>query len=223
MSLGCRCHKLKLCHFDLNRGFDRRIKPQRIPLQLKHFNKGAKTMEAEKQESSIPFNEHSVEILLTTAKAEYDNEHNRTSIIDSKTNISLPIMTAFFLAFIQSNDYKTIFQLSTNNFIEWLLPATLFFSYTTALILGLLSVFFMTCVILTKKYKVLKTDDLYDEDLLKADPISFSIIVTKLYCVSTTHNKEQNDKRVKWYRLSWILMFITLILYIIYIIIKTNI
>ena len=180
-------------------------------------------MEAEKQESSIPFNEHSVEILLTAAKAEYDNEHNRTSIIDSKTNISLPIMTAFFLAFIQSNDYKTIFQLSTNNFIEWLLPATLFFSYTTALILGLLSVFFMTCVILTKKYKVLKTDDLYDEDLLKADPISFSIIVTKLYCVSTTHNKEQNDKRVKWYRLSWILMFITLILYIIYMIIKTNI
>lgn len=179
-------------------------------------------MEKETQESKKEFNKQTVEILLSTAKSEYDNEHNRTSIIDSKTNISLPIISAFFLAFVQLNDYKTIFQLPTNNFIEWLLPATLFFSYTIALILGLLSVLFMTRVILTKKYKVLKIDDLYDEDFLKEDPASFSIFIINLYYISTTHNKEQNDKRVKWYRASWILMFITLVLYLIYIITKTN-
>lgn len=169
------------------------------------------------------FNEQAVELLLETSKAEYDNEHNRTSIIDSKTNISLPIISAFFLAFVQLNDYKTIFQLPTNTFAQWLLPATLFFSYTAALVLGLLSVLLMTRVILTKEYKTLKIQDLYDEDFLKNPRMFFSIELIRLYCTSTAHNKTQNDKRVKLYRYSWILMFITLALYLVYIIVKTNI
>lgn len=47
-------------------------------------------------DASIEFNVRSVELLLETAKSEYDNKHNRTSIIDSKTNISLSIISAFF-------------------------------------------------------------------------------------------------------------------------------
>lgn len=92
------------------------------------------------------FKDESVELLLKTSKSEYENEHNRTSIIDSKTNISLPIISAFFLALIQLNDYKAIFRLPTCTFLQWLLPATLFITYTAALILGLLSVFLMTRV-----------------------------------------------------------------------------
>ena len=180
-------------------------------------------MDATSQNNSTEFNEQTVGLLLETAKAEYDNEHNRTSIIDSKTNISLPLISAFFLAFIQLNDYKTIFGLSTNTFVQWLLPATLFFSYTVALVLGLISVFLMTRVILTKEYKTIKIQDLYDEDYLKTVPLFLSIKVINLYCESTAHNKEQNDQRVKWYKSSWILMFISLILYLVYIIIKTNI
>lgn len=179
-------------------------------------------MDTTKQEPDTIFNERTVDLLLSTAKSEYENEHNRTSIIDSKTNISLPIISAFFLAFVQLNDYKTIFELSTNTFAEWLLPATLFFSYTCALVLGLISVFLMTRVILTKEYKTIKIHDLYDEDYLKEISVFLSIKLINLYCESTLHNKIQNDQRVKWYRHSWILMFITLILYLIYIIVKTN-
>ena len=92
-------------------------------------------------DASCSFKDESVELLLKTSKSEYENEHNRTSIIDSKTNISLPIISAFFLALIQLNDYKAIFRLPTCTFLQWLLPAALFITYTAALILGLLSVF----------------------------------------------------------------------------------
>ena len=64
-------------------------------------------------DASCSFKDESVELLLKTSKSEYENEHNRTSIIDSKTNISLPIISAFFLALIQLNDYKAIFRLHT--------------------------------------------------------------------------------------------------------------
>ena len=174
-------------------------------------------------DASCSFKDESVELLLKTSKSEYENEHNRTSIIDSKTNISLPIISAFFLALIQLNDYKAIFRLPTCTFLQWLLPATLFITYTSELILGLLSLFLMKRVILTKEYKTLKIQDLYDEAFLKNKRIYLSIYIIKLYCISTTHNKEQNDMRVKWYRKSWGLMFVTLFLYLVYIILKTNI
>lgn len=175
------------------------------------------------KDSSTEFNIQTVNLLLDTAKAEYDKEHSRTCTIDSKTNISLPIISAFFLALVQLNDYKTIFQLSTDTFAQWLLPATLFSSYTIALILGFVAVLLMTLVILTREYAVLNIRDLYNEDFLKNTPIFFSIQLIKLYCEANEENKLQNDKRVKWYRYSWILMLITLALYLVYIVIKTNI
>lgn len=169
------------------------------------------------------FDENSVSLLLSTAKSEYDNEHNRTSVIDSKTNISLPIITAFFLALVQLNDYKYIFRLPTNTFFHWLLPATLFFSYTCALVLGAVSVYFMTRVIFAHNYKTLKTRDLYDIDFLKSPALNFSIQLIKLYCECSEFNKTQNDKRIRLYKYSWIIMFITLCLYLVYIIVKTSI
>ncbi len=48
------------------------------------------TTEQEVIHDDTEFNKKTVELLPETAKAEYDNEHNRTSIIDSKTNIFLP-------------------------------------------------------------------------------------------------------------------------------------
>lgn len=176
----------------------------------------------EQTETGLVFKKDSVNLLLATAKAEYDNEHNRSSIIDTKTNISLPIISTFFLALVQLNNYKYIFSLPTETFSSWLLPATLFFSYTLALIFGMSSVFLMTRVIFTRNYKTLKIRDLYDEDYLKNDCIFFSTHIFHLYCDCTEYNKKQNDGRVKLYKHSWILMFATLCFYLIYIITKTN-
>ena len=51
-----------------------------------------------KEQKTIPFNDDSISLLLDVAKHEYDNEHNRTSVIDTKTSIALPIISAYFLA-----------------------------------------------------------------------------------------------------------------------------
>ena len=176
----------------------------------------------EQSDAGLIFNKDSVDLLLNTAKAEYDNEHSRSSIIDTKTNISLPIISAFFLALVQLNDYKYIFNLPSDTFSSWLLPATLFFSYSLALILGMSSVFLMTRVIFTHHYKTLSIRDLYDDDYLKNECIFFSTYIFHLYCDCTEFNKKQNDGRVRLYKHSWILMFATLCFYLIYIITKTN-
>jgi hypothetical protein len=46
------------------------------------------------------------EILLATAKSEYNNEHNRTTILDSKTNIVLTFSALLFVAMTQIVNIK---------------------------------------------------------------------------------------------------------------------
>ena len=61
--------------------------------------------------------DQAVEVLLSTAKSEYENEHNRTSVIDSKTSIALPIVSAYFLALAPMNDFKSIFDVKIEKFV----------------------------------------------------------------------------------------------------------
>lgn len=57
---------------------------------------------------NIVFRKESIQLLLDATKNEYDNERNRTSVIDNKASISLPIISAYFLAVAQINNYKSI-------------------------------------------------------------------------------------------------------------------
>ena len=59
-------------------------------------------MSSDNQENEFEID--SVELLLETAKSEYDSEHNRSTIIDTKTGISLPIIAAYFIALAQMNE-----------------------------------------------------------------------------------------------------------------------
>lgn len=80
-------------------------------------------------EQNLNYNIDSINLLLDTSISEYNNEHNRTSILDSKVSIALPIISAYFLALAPMNDYKTIFKMSISTFTELVLPAALFISY----------------------------------------------------------------------------------------------
>ena len=163
-----------------------------------------------------PFNDDSIKILLSTAKAEYDNEHNRTGIIDTKVSISLPIVSAFVLALVQQNNFKAIFALPSYTFLLLLKPSILFLTYTGALFTGLISVYSMTKVILTREYKTLCIRDLYDEDILKSTGVAYETWIIKLYCESTEHNKNENDIRTSIYRRGWKSAFVALILFVIF-------
>ena len=124
----------------------------------------------------VKFNFDTVKVLLDTAKSEYDNEHNRTSVIDSKTSIALPIISAYCLALAQMNDYKAIFTMQINSFRDMLIPSCLFLTFTISLLLALISVIMMV--------KVIKMRDYHVRQFLRGKTIA--VIVSK--CVSVCFN-----------------------------------
>lgn len=71
-------------------------------------------MESEDYESS--------EILLEIAKAEYQNGFSRTSVIDTKVGITLPIIATYFFLVLQYESVRSIFtkQLDTRNAVALL-------------------------------------------------------------------------------------------------------
>lgn len=169
------------------------------------------------------FELESVELLLETSKSEYENEHNRTTVIDTKTGISLPIIAAYFIALAEMNDYKGIFAFSISSFWDIIIPSLLFLTYTASMLLALVSVLMMVSVIITRDYKSIKPIDLYNNNYLKNAKIFLSIRLVSLYIEATMNNKLQNDKRIPLYRKSWLFSVISIILFIIYIIIKNSI
>ena len=215
-----RIRRFESCHLDQNRGFDRKSKPQGklcglCFIRTVTMNKKEKRADVS-EERITPLNNDSVTLLLSTSKAEYDNEHRRTGIIDTKVSISLPIVSAFELALVQINNFKVIFALPSSTFLLWIKPAVLFFSYVGALVLGLVSVCLMAKVIMTREYKTLKIRDLYDEDILKEECQSFQVWLINLYCESTEHNKKENDIRANMDRKGWKYVFFATISFIAY-------
>ena len=127
------------------------------------------------------FKSESVEILLETAKTEYDSEHNRTTIIDTKIGISLPIITAYFIALAEMNDYKSIFAFSISSFWDTIIPALLLLTYSISLLMSLISVIMMISVIITREYYSIKPIDLYNNDYLKMKRRFFRTVTVPLY------------------------------------------
>lgn len=169
---------------------------------------------------SKEFNTESISLLLNTVKSEYNNEHNRTSIIDSKSGIALPIISAYFLALAPLSDYKSIFATHISSFKDFIFPAILFLTYTTSIVLALIAMIKMVFVIATRQYCILKPEDLYDESYLKKEPLVLSVYLINLYLKATENNKTQNDKRIPLYRSSWTLTIISIISFVVYILIK---
>lgn len=167
-------------------------------------------------------NEKSIQLLLDTSLNEYSNEHDRKSTIDSKAGIALPIISAFFLSFAQMNDYKSIVSMPVDRFGAGLLPVTLFISYTGGLILSLLSVALMAKVLFVKDYLRINPSDLYTDENLTKPNCDFSISLMHNYFTAISYNREVNNKRVKSYQLSWTFAFVSVILFVIYIVVKNN-
>ena len=172
---------------------------------------------------NVKYNTNSTGLLLETAKSEYDNEHNRTSVIDSKTSIALPIISTYFLALAQMNDYKTIFTFNINSFKDLIIPILMFLTYTSSLALELIAVIMLAKVISMKDYNTIKVQDLYDNDYLAEEPIFLTIKLTNLYIEATNFNRKSNDLRVPLYKKGWLLTVVSIVLFVIYIIIKNNI
>ncbi len=174
-------------------------------------------------ENDTVYDNNSVKLLLETSKSEYDNEHNRTTIIDSKTSIALPIISAYALALTQLNNYKSLFSISVKNFVDLIIPSMLFVTYTASLILALLAVIMMVKVILMRNYSVIKVCDLYDNNYLTKNEVYISIKLIQLYISATENNKTTNDSRIPLYKKGWIVTVFSIILFVIFFLINNYI
>lgn len=173
-------------------------------------------------EQNLNYNIDSIKLLLDTSISEYNNEYNRTSILDSKVSIAFPIITAYFLALAPMNDYKTIFKMSISTFTELVLPTVLFVSYSLSLICAFVAVILMVKAIKTRDYKIIQPSALYTNDFLQKDQIVLAVKLITLYIEATESNKRENDLRIPLYRRGWLLTSISVSLFVVYIIMINN-
>lgn len=164
----------------------------------------------------------SIELLYTIAQNEYSNEHERTNIIHSKAGIALPIISAYFLALIQMNDYKYMINYPVTNIWTGLIPVGLFISYTVGAILSLLSVVYMAKVVFAKNYIRLDPKSLCTENNLILEHKTFTMKMMGIYFNAIAFNIEANNDRMKLYKKSWIYIFGSVLSFVVYIVIKNN-
>lgn len=165
---------------------------------------------------TVKFNHNAITLLMNTAKEEYNSEHIRTTTIDNKTNISLPIIAAYFLTLAQFTDYKTLFNISIVSYLDLIKPTIYLFIYVMSLILAFLSCIKMIQVIFTKPYAVINPADLYNSKYMYNDSSVLSIELIRLYINATAENKSQNNSRIREYKKGWIYAVISISLFVLY-------
>ena len=164
----------------------------------------------------------SLKLLLSTSQNEYSNEHKRTTTIDSKAGIALPIIATYFLALAQMNDYKSIVAIPVSSFWSSLLPLALVSTFTVALILAFIALVYMIRTVFPKEYHKVNPVELYSEDKLTKKYSDFLIEIMHLYFDAISLNRKTNNQRFALYEKSWLLMFFSLACFVIYIVIKNN-
>lgn len=165
----------------------------------------------------------SVELLYAIAQNEYSNEHERTNMIHSKAGIALPIISAYFLALIQMNDYKSMLAIMVTDFWSSMTAASLFLSYTISAALSLAAVVYMAKVAFTKGYMRMDPENLYTKDNLTLAHQDFVEKLIKIYFNAINFNINVNNERMKQYKKSWIYTFYSVLCFVVYIVIKNNI
>ncbi len=163
------------------------------------------------------------QILLEISKSEYENEKNRTSIIDSKTNITITLLSVLFVAITQILNLKKIFEFEIKNFADAVLPAVLFVTIMGSIIIALISLICFLKVIFTKTYFTVDSQYFYDVEKLKYEPTMYAIAVSQFYIEATNTNKAANDKRIREYKCGMILLIVSIVLYAVYAVVTSAI
>lgn len=158
------------------------------------------------------------EVILETARIEYQNEHNRTSIIDSKTNIILSFTAIIFVAFIPMINLKNIFTVNIANFGDCILPISIFIFLILSILSMFLSIVSLIKCVLTQEYKVIDAEYFYDINKLKESKDLYSIALSQFYIEATSVNKETNDNRIKNYKKGVIFTILSVMFFAAYVI-----
>lgn len=161
----------------------------------------------------------STDLLLNLCINEYQKETQRTSSIDTKTNIFLTLSTALYAFFIPLSDLKNVYAIeySIKNSVVALmitfLVITSFISLLTATIIFI-------SVISSRKYKAIDVHSLLkyaDKEREKT-----SVVMCRLYDTAVLFNRQLNEKRMKLFKTGVISILFCIVLTTVAYILKVN-
>ena len=113
------------------------------------------------------------EVLLEIAKSEYQNEFNRSSVLDTKIGIALPIIATYFFLILQ---YKSVRQLfitnpDCTNIMTLILSVCIPIIFVAAIISAAIALIYLFRAIVTHSYQTI--DPCYFNDKCRCHQVSF--------------------------------------------------
>ena len=116
------------------------------------------------------------EVLLEIAKSEYQNEFNRSSVLDTKIGIALPIIATYFFLILQ---YKSVRQLfitnpDCTNIMTLILSVCIPIIFVAAIISAAIALIYLFRAIVTHSYQTIDPCYFNDKDKMSLSPSVFS-------------------------------------------------
>lgn len=160
----------------------------------------------------------SAKVLMDIAIKEYQSEHNRTSVIDTKINIALPIIATYvFLVLDRISITDSGNQIINNGIMDTELQIGLLLLIVSFAIVSMVCMF-MT--IKTNEYTILKVEDFYKPEYMALEEEIFCSAIIKYIIIASKQNKAVNDSRIKQYKMGLVMVGISFLFYICYMVIQ---
>lgn len=162
------------------------------------------------------------ENFLEVAKLEYQNEFDRTKVIDSKIAIALPIIATYFFFSVQLSNVKELISapITSNTLIGATVEVCIPFSYIAALVCAFISLLFMFRSISTHLYQTVDPKQFNTAEQMSLPKKEFSAAFATIYIKALEANRLENDKRVQNYKRGWFLSLISLTCFVIHMVLK---
>lgn len=159
------------------------------------------------------------EVLLEMTKTEYQNEFSRTTILDSKVGITLPIIATYFFLVLQYDSIKKLFDSEVDNasVLSALISISVPLLFTATLLFASISLLYFFRAISTRAYKTVDPNCFNNGKKLTQPKHVFSSVMVTYYIRALEHNRNVNDERAKLYTRGWTSAIISLGLFVLYV------
>ena len=199
-------------------------KPIRVELNDKrHINSENYEIEPQNKNDGIPKTIFkSAPVIYEIVKDEYQNEINRTSVLDTKIGIMLPIVSTYFFLVIDKIDavnYKDKLWEHLKSMPQGGMMAYDWLALIS-LLLSVVSVALLIIAVATHRYKMLDARWFNSLKYFGKDADELQAVLVTVYRTSISHNEYINDKRAAFYIWGIVVAAISIGFYIAYLILK---
>ena len=162
----------------------------------------------------------SAEKLLEVVRLEYQNEINRTSIIDTKTGITLPIVATYFFLVLQFRSIRDIFgvELKVKTTAELFYELGIPVIYICSIVCALFSLVWLFRVVISSPYEMIDPVPFNDKKTMSQPENIFAAAMVTYYIRALEKNHSVNDRRVILYKQGWTYAIISLSTFFAYVI-----